>query len=138
MRNIAVIIGLAMLAGCVVHREDTDSWIGVPVAELDKQPFFLTLPQVRTQAADGTEIRNYVNGQNVASCFGSGFATGTGGYVSSATYNEFTDCTQRFAACNNIFYIKNGVVTQYTPIGSGGMRCFTDASVRPGYRPTGF
>jgi hypothetical protein len=84
MRNITTIIGLAaLLAGCV-HREYLDSWIGVPVAELDKQPLFLTMRLVRTQAADGTEIRNYVNGKNVGTCFGGGFATVSGGYLTSA------------------------------------------------------
>ena len=40
---------------------------------------------------------------------------------------------QTFAACNNIFYINSGVVTQYTPIGTGGMRCYTDERLRPGF-----
>jgi hypothetical protein len=36
-------------------------------------------------------------------------------------------------ACNNIFYIKDGAVTQYSPIGTGGARCYTDETDRPGF-----
>ena len=50
-----------------------------------------------------------------------------------ATYSQFSGCMQTFAACNNIFYIKDCVVTQYTPIGTGGAECSTDARVRPGF-----
>lgn len=61
---------LVLAGGGCVHKADLDSWEGVPVAALDKHPFFLTLPVVRTMASDGTEIRNYVNGKNIASCSG--------------------------------------------------------------------
>ena len=30
-----------------------------------------------------------------------------------ATYDSFSSCMQTFAACNNIFYIKDGYVQQY-------------------------
>jgi hypothetical protein len=122
MRNLAITISLAvLLAGCV-RQADLDAWVGVPVSELDKQPTFLTMQLVRTTAADGTEIRNYVNAETFASC--SGFAN---------KYNEFVNCASGLRACNNIFYIKNGRVERYAPIGSGGARCFTDDTVRPGY-----
>ncbi|MGO9237542.1 MAG: hypothetical protein ACLP4V_26955 [Methylocella sp.] len=39
-----------------------EAWAGQPVELLDKQPVFLTMQSVRTMTADGTEIRNYVNG----------------------------------------------------------------------------
>ena len=84
-----------------------------------------------TRTADGTDIRNYINGRNVASCSGSG--TVFAGNVDMATYSRFSSCMQAFAACNNIFYIKDGLVTQYTPIGTGGARCYTDARTRPGF-----
>ena len=50
-----------------------------------------------------------------------------------ATYSQFSDCMQSFMACNNIFYINNGLVTRYTAIGTGGAQCYTDESVRPGF-----
>lgn len=56
------------------------------------------------------------------------------GTIDSATYNTFSECMQAFAACNNIFYIKNGYVQQYVAIGTGGVRCLTTAELRPGYR----
>jgi uncharacterized circularly permuted ATP-grasp superfamily protein len=107
------------LASCAifqkVHQEDLQSWVGVPVTQLDKHPTFLTMQLVRRQAADGTEIRDYVNnGGDVAVCSG-------GGRVAS--------CAESSVVCHNIFYIKNGVVTQYLPTG----QCYTDETVRPGY-----
>jgi hypothetical protein len=36
--------------------------------------------------------------------------------------------------CNNLFYIKDGRVLRYTPVGSGGARCFTDERMRPGFQ----
>ena len=129
----AVVLALPlMLASCAtVHQEDLQSWVGRPVDELDKHPVFLTMQAVRTRTADGTEIRNYINGRNTASCSGGG--TVFAGNVDMATYSRFSSCMQAFAACNNIFYIKDGLVTQYTPIGTGGARCYTDARTRPGF-----
>jgi hypothetical protein len=122
---------LVLAGGGCVHKADLDSWEGVPVAALDKHPFFLTLPVVRTMASDGTEIRNYVNGKNIASCSGGGSVFAT--TVDTATYSRFSSCMQSFAACNNIFYIKDGRVQQYIATGTGGMRCMTDETLRPGF-----
>jgi hypothetical protein len=128
--NLAV-VSLALVAGCV-NKGDLDAWQGVPVAELDKHPFFLTVPVVRTTASDGTEIRNYVNGQNVASCSGGGQIFKS--TVDMASYSGFSNCMQRFRACNNIFYIKDGRVQQYIASGTGGAICTTDETLRPGFR----
>jgi hypothetical protein len=119
-------------AGCAsVHQEDLDAWAGWPVSDLEKHPVFLTMKVVRTTASDGTEIRNYVNGRNVAECSSGG--TAFTGQVDFARYTNFISCMQRFAACNNIFYIKNGIVERYSPIGTGGAGCYSDASTRPGF-----
>lgn len=127
------VIGAALvLSACASVREvDLQSWIGHPVSELDRHPLFLTMQSVRTRAADGSEIRNYINGNMAASCSGGGAVSH--GMIDMATYNTFTNCMQSFRACNNIFYISNGVVTQYTPIGTGGGLCYTDDRVRPGF-----
>lgn len=132
MSRLAAVLAVAMLMGCATVREaDLDAWKGQPVAELDKHPVFLTVPAIRTKASDGTEIRNYVNGSNVSSCSSDG--TVFAATVSMASYSEFTNCMASFAACNNIFYIRNGVVERYTPIGTGGARCYTDERLRPGF-----
>ena len=89
------------------------------------------MPLVKTRTSDGTEIWNYVNGANVASCSSGGSLYGM--TVNYAVYNGFTSCMQRVAACNNIFYVKNGTVEQYTPVGTGGMRCYTDRRLQPGF-----
>jgi hypothetical protein len=129
---LAIVLGLA---GCGVNQVDLDSWKGMPASHLDRHPVFLSVPVVRTVTPDGTEIRNYVNSRNIASCSGGG--TIFAGNVNYATYNQFTSCMGGVAACNNIFFIKDGIVEQYTPIGTGGARCYTDDRVRPGFnKPT--
>jgi hypothetical protein len=40
---------------------------------------------------------------------------------------------QDVAACNNIFYIKDGAVERVALVGSGGARCYTDARFQPGF-----
>ena len=133
IRFTALLMCVIVLQGCAgVQQEDLDAWKGVPVSELEAQPFFLTLPVVRTVTSDGTEIRRYINGRNISSCSGGGAVFK--GTIDSATYNTFSECMQAFAACNNIFYIKNGYVQQYLAIGTGGVRCLTTAELRPGYR----
>ena len=130
--SLIIVLGGLLVAGCqTVRQEDLASWVGAPVSALDAQPFFLTRPMVRTITADGTEIRNYVNGANVGGCSGGGSVYS--GTVDMATYQQYTSCVSRAAACNNIFYIKNGRVIRYTPIGTGGMRCYTNEAVRPGF-----
>jgi hypothetical protein len=130
---LSIISASLLIAGCV-RQEDLVAWEGAPVSALDTHPVFLTMTMVKTVTADGTEIRNYVNGRNIGSCSGGGSVYG--GSVNMATYQEFTSCTSRFAACNNIFYIKDGRVIRYTPIGSGGMRCYTNQTLQPGFTGT--
>jgi hypothetical protein len=108
------------------------AWAGVPVAELDTHPIFLTMPVVRTTASDGTELRRYVNGQNISSCSAGGSVFT--GPVDIATYNTFSNCMQTVAACNNIFYIRDGHVQEVALIGTGGARCSSNESLKPGFR----
>jgi hypothetical protein len=128
----------AVLSSCLTVRpEDTQSWIGRPVADLEKHPLFLTMALVRTRTSDGIEIRNYVNSRGVTSCSGGGAVFRD--VLSSAEYSNFTNCMQNVLACNNLFYISNGVVTNYVPIGSGGAQCYSDERNRPGFSaPTNF
>lgn len=137
---LSIVLSVTLLSSCAsVREEDLQSWSGVPVAELDKHPVFLTMSVVKTQTADGTEIRNYVNGANVSACAGGGGVRAGpqqgrfAGMVDTATYSAFSNCMQRFAACNNIFYINNGIVTRATAIGTGGARCYTNEQFRPGF-----
>ena len=135
-----LILAFMAFSGCVVRQEDLNAWRGAPVVALEKHPIFITLPVIKTKTSDGTEIWNYVNGANVGSCFGSGALNAYGpgfsgyGYVNSATYSQFSNCISRFAACNNIFYIKDGYVESYNPIGTGGIRCYTTKELQPHFR----
>ena len=124
---VAIVI---LISGCATVRQpDLDAWVGQPIASLETHPVFLTIPVVRTQASDGTEIWNYVNGANLGTCTANGSIYGSN--INYASYNQFSSCVSRFAACNNIFFIRDGKVLKYTPIGTGGMRCYTTEALRP-------
>lgn len=118
-----------LLTGCAVktvRQEDLNAWVGVPVEALDTHSLFLTVPMYKTFTESGIEIRNYVNGIDVApQCFSHG-----AGYVSgnNVNFNTFSSCNNATkVVCNNIFYIRNGLVTEYAPTG----RCYTDETVQP-------
>jgi hypothetical protein len=81
--------------------------------------------------ADGLEIRDYVSGAQVSTCSRRG--TVTSGVVDFATYTAFTQCMAQEMACHNIFYIRDGVVERYTPVGRGGAMCYTTATLQPGF-----
>lgn len=133
IRASALLWVAVFLASCAtVRQDDLKAWQGAPVSALDTHPVFLTMQVVKTRTNDGIEIRNYVNGRAVASCSGGGSVL-VNSYINLASYNQFTNCMQGFAACNNIFYISNGQVQRYTPIGTGGAKCYTNDTVRPGF-----
>ena len=146
-RPVCALLSLGLTACATVRAEDLKSWENVPISYLDEHPVFLTMTMVKTFTPEGTEIRNYVNGPMVGQCVSGGFGTGnafgnvsgagnsvTANVTNSANYNAFSTCMQRQAACNNIFYIKNGRVIACTPIGSGGAHCYTSAEAQPGFR----
>lgn len=140
MRWFIVVLMLA-LSGCMsVRQEDIASWQGRPVAELDLHPVFATMQVMRTTTPDGTEIRNYVNSKDMTSCGASGTVTpgfkpsGYSAIPQSTNYQQSLMCSSTKPTCNNLFYIKGGVVTEFTPVGSGGARCFTNEKMQPGYR----
>ena len=136
MKSILVVVVLSFLTGCLtVRQEDLDSWVGQPVSALELHPVFLTIPVVKTKTSDGTQIWNYVNGRNVAQCSGGGAMYGQ--FVSFASYSSFSSCVSNFAACNNIFYIKDNLIVRYTPVGTGGLRCYTTKDLQPNsFSPT--
>jgi hypothetical protein len=133
MKKMLAVLVCCVLGGCSlfyeVRQEDLDAWAGQPVLALEKHPVFLTMPVIKTRASDGTEIWNFVNGRNVSVCSSSGSVFGR--VVDSTTYSQFSNCMQRVQACNNIFFITNGVVERYTPVGSGGVRCYTNEALQP-------
>ncbi len=127
------LIVVLFLCGCATTaNEDLNAWIGQPVSELDNHPVFMIFPVVRTTAADGTEIRDYVNGHNFEGCFAGGTEE-LADQVDFATYTRFTSCMQTFPACQNIFYIKNGIVERVSATSTGGARCDPNVSLRPGF-----
>lgn len=132
-RSVFAFALLTGLAACATVRQvDLDAWVGQPVAALETHPVFITVPVVKTVASDGTEIWNYVNGTNLGQCAGGGSVWGA--TLNYAAYSQFASCVQRFAACNNIFYIRDGKVLRYTPVGTGGVRCYTTEQLQPQFR----
>jgi len=136
MKIIVTFSALVLLVGCAtvrqtVRQQDLDAWVGQPVVALEVHPVFITVPVIKTTASDGTEIWNYVNGRNLGSCSGGGSVFA--GTVNYAIYSKFVSCMHTFAACNNIFIIRDGVVEKYTPIGTGGAHCYTTEALQPGF-----
>jgi hypothetical protein len=130
MRRIKTIIlaiaTVALVSCAIVRQQDLDAWVGMPVEALDTHSLFITLPMVRTITASGIEIRNYPNKRNIGQCHGFG-SVNANAYLNTATYNSFATCSGGLVGCDNIFYIKNGVVVEYAPTG----RCYTNETVQP-------
>jgi hypothetical protein len=120
----ATAILLTSCSGLKVRQQDLDAWVGLSVEALDTHSFFITVPMIRTRTESGIEIRNYANGQNMASCAGFGNANAYGSWVQA---NAFSNCSSGWVGCNNIFYIKDGKVLEYAPTG----QCYTDETVQP-------
>jgi hypothetical protein len=125
MRLVMAMSAMALLvSGCAgVRKVDLDAWAGVPVEALDTHSFFVTLPVARSVSASGVEIRNYVNSREFASCVSRSLPSGSKFVPPSAV----TNCSAGTAACNNIFYIRDGVVLEYAPTG----QCRTNETVQP-------
>ena len=114
MRIILSVLMVFTLASCAgVRKEDVEAWEGQPVAKLDTHWLFLTMEMEKRQGADGIETRNYKNKDGAVSSLRCFF--GNCSLVSSQ------------AVCNNLFYIKDGTVIGFNPVG----KCKTDESVRP-------
>ncbi len=120
----AFAVALAVTACATVRKHDLDAWIGIPVEALDTHSLFITVPMYRSVTSSGIEVRNYANGRDIAQCFSNASGSRTGKYVNA---NAFITCSSNRIVCNNIFYIKDGVVIEYAPTG----RCYTDETVQP-------
>lgn len=129
--TITVALCTAGLAGCaappVVHHEDVQVWAGIPVAALDTHRFFSTLPMVRTITPAGIEIRDYVDKRYVAGCLPSANANTKIFTMNTGMYKAFRACSENMVGCDNVFYIDQGIVTQFAPSG----QCKTSDAVRP-------
>ncbi len=129
--TITILLGIAWLAGCaappVAHHEEVDVWVGTPIATLDAQPFFSTLPMVRTITPAGIEIRDYVDKRYVAGCLPLAGANTKVFTMNSGTYRAFRACSENMIGCDNVFYIDKGVVTQFAPSG----QCKASEAARP-------
>lgn len=124
-RIILLVAAISALSGCAtVRQQDLDAWVGMPVEALDTHSLFITVPVYKSVTQSGMEVRNYANGGDVASCFTNAGASGKGKYASA---NAFTTCSSNRVVCNNIFYIRDGIVVEYAPTGS----CYTDETVQP-------
>lgn len=125
MKTLFSLIVATSLIGCAtVRQQDLDAWVGQPVEVLDMQPFFLTVPMIRTKTTSGIEIRDYANVRNMSACTGYGTGSVGGGWVNAGA---FSSCTSGSVGCHNIFYIKDGIVIEYAPTGN----CYTNEEQAP-------
>ncbi|KGH29222.1 hypothetical protein [Comamonas thiooxydans] len=112
----AAALGISVLAACAavpsVRQADLDSWKGMPVEALDTHSLFATMRMTTRTTSSGVEVRNYANEHKGTYCSGSAFNA---------------SCVDSSVACNNLFYIKNGMVVEYAPTG----QCMTNDTVRP-------
>ncbi len=132
MRGLPQLLAAVTLVGCAqVRPQDTEAWIGQPVNVLEKQPLFLTMQVVKTQASDGTDIWNYVSGKDVSSCSQDG--TVFGRRIGWSMYSGFSSCISRHEACNTIFYIRDNRVQRVVIVPTGGAQCSTDARFQPSF-----
>ncbi len=124
---ITLLLLIASCAGYSVRQEDVDAWKGVDSDELFTHPKFSTLPRTKQTLKLGVELYNFTN---------------------SIPQKNDIDCTRRLNAfgdqdirctggedyeitCNHQFFVKDGKVLRYRPIGS----CRTTCSSRPSSKP---
>ena len=116
------------LSGCAdnkeVHRFELISWNGVAVEELDNHYMFSKIHMVKTLTDTGIEIRDYMNKPGINSCDKYGLVNG---YMSFSDFMAFKGCTSLLTGCDNNFYIRNGKVIKFEPVGN----CYTDEFSRP-------
>jgi hypothetical protein len=127
-------IALLVLGACaadppparpLIHPGDVDAWKGAPIIELERHPFFSTVPPVVQKLSDGSELRthkNCVSSREDIECQGVRF----GALTQTTCSGEITD-----ACCSHQFFVRGGVVEEYRPVG----RCHTSCSRRPASRP---
>ena len=121
--TVAILLTLTSCSSIMIDDDVVASWQNIPVEELDTHSFFVTIPMIKTVTERGVEIRNYRNGKSFQQCSGGGNLSGSG-YVS---YSAFSTCVGNEVVCNNLFYVKDGLVKEYRLTG----RCRTAEFLRP-------
>lgn len=97
-----------------VRDSDLKAWPGTPVVQLQTHPLFSPMQKQVEVLPDGSELWTYHNCQS--------------GKVRCTTSNHVTTCGGGgTSCCHNQFFVKDGKVTQYRPVGN----CYTDCSTRP-------
>jgi hypothetical protein len=112
---------LAVCLGGCVQQADLAAWPGVSIRELQTHAFFSSLPKRVEVLGDGEELWTYSN------------CAATTEPVTCNPVGSSMVCTggdTDRVCCHNQFFVKNGAVESYRPVG----RCRTDCSVRPGGR----
>lgn len=116
VKTTSYVLAALAVSGCAllprVHQEDLDAWVGIPVDRLDFHPLFMPMPMTSRTTQNGVEIRVYRNSKANSSC--------------SINYGKVS-CDSDEVTCNNVFFVKDGAVIEYRPVG----RCKTDLSTRP-------
>lgn len=123
-----IVLAASLLVACV-QQKNLDAWVGQPASKLEAHPVFSTMNLEVRNLSDGSQMLNYVNGKQVSQCFGGATSNRYGQSVVVVQGNQF--CSTSFAACNNQFLVRDGIIQWYRPVGSGGARCMTNDSLNP-------
>lgn len=136
---VALYVGVVTLVihGLDVRPEDLAAWVGQPVETLDRHTLFNAMPMVKTTVADGSEIRNYVNKFYAVTCTGPELPGGIliidprepkkFPEISVDAFNAFEACAKKIRGCDNWFFIREGKVQEFRPLGD----CYTKHAVQP-------
>jgi hypothetical protein len=124
------------------RHQDIVKWHYVPVKALDEHPLWKELALLKSVTSSGKEIRVYVNSSapEVMSRCSLGLnlsalcaiknhpCTKKTGLIPEKELNDFLTCSDAKAAgCNNVFYIEDGIVSRYIPVGN----CTTNEQTIP-------
>ncbi len=122
-----IIITLLFCSSCAnvsiwksVKQEDLNAWKGVDLIELETHPLFTTLPFTKRLLSDDSELHIFNNSRTASV---------------NCNHDKFLNTTSCSGGdtitCSNQFFVKNGKVIEYRPVG----KCYTDCSTRPKSKP---
>ncbi len=110
-----------------VRDSDRAAWKAQPVIELERHPFFSTVPLEKKPLSDGSEIWDYTNcGTDPVR---TNCATNPNGYGGVATNCRSTGGGT--SCCHHQFVVRASMVEEYRPVGDD---CYTGCERRPGAR----
>lgn len=116
------------IMGQGVRDSDKMAWRAQPVIELERHPFFSTVPVEKKLLSDGSELWDYTNcGTDPVrtNCQTTESVYGNGSNTNCRSTGGGTSC------CHHQFVVRASMVEEYRPVGGA---CYTGCERRPGAR----